>query len=316
MRVTVVGAGVVGLTTALVLAEHGHTVDVLAEELPAQTTSATAGAIWGPYRAGPAAAVDRWSVESLARFARLADYVDSGVRIAQGMEVARRYIDPPRWRHCLDHWRAFDAAEVPFGSVVGWRYSVPLINMPVYLEYLVRELAAVGVAVVQTKVQSLDEPGHGQVIVNCAGWGAGNLARDPTLVPVRGQQVIVANPGLTDFFMEDVGSSPDLVGIFPHDSRVVLGGTAIYGSSNRTVDLETARQIIARCSQVFPALASAPVVGHVVGIRPVREAVRLEPQSLPSGRWCVHNYGHGGAGVTLAWGCAQDAAALLTQLDG
>ncbi len=53
MRVIVVGAGVVGLTSAVRLLEAGHRVDVVARDLPLETTSAVAAAIWYPYRALP-----------------------------------------------------------------------------------------------------------------------------------------------------------------------------------------------------------------------------------------------------------------------
>jgi D-amino-acid oxidase len=46
-----------------------------------------------------------------------------------------------------------------------------------------------------------------------------------------------------------------------------------------------------------------------VGLRPVRPSVRLEAEALGGGRRLLHNYGHGGAGVTLSWGCALDVTA-------
>jgi D-amino-acid oxidase len=53
-------------------------------------------------------------------------------------------------------------------------------------------------------------------------------------------------------------------------------------------------------------LAEASVVAHQVGLRPARSAVRLERDGD-----VIHCYGHGGAGVTLAYGCAQDVVELL-----
>jgi D-amino-acid oxidase len=87
---------------------------------------------------------------------------------------------------------------------------------------------------------------------------------------------------------------------------VVLGGTAEEGAEDRTPDAATTAAIRARCATLVPALRDAPVVGVAVGLRPARPTVRLEAE----GR-VVHCYGHGGAGVTLAWGCAGEVAALL-----
>jgi D-amino-acid oxidase len=51
------------------------------------------------------------------------------------------------------------------------------------------------------------------------------------------------------------------------------------------------------------------VVAHRVGLRPVRPEVRLEAV----GR-VIHCYGHGGAGVTVSWGCAEEVLGLVEQL--
>jgi D-amino-acid oxidase len=66
------------------------------------------------------------------------------------------------------------------------------------------------------------------------------------------------------------------------------------------------RFLVRRCTAIEPALAGAEVIAHRVGLRPVRPSVRLEAEELRDGRRLLHNYGHGGAGITLSWGCAVD----------
>ncbi|WP_435742097.1 DNA polymerase Y family protein, partial [Nocardioides sp. SYSU DS0663] len=56
----------------------------------------------------------------------------------------------------------------------------------------------------------------------------------------------------------------------------------------------------------IPPPAPARVLRTKVGLRPARPSVRLERQ----GR-VVHCYGHGGAGVTLSWGCAEEVVTIL-----
>ena len=65
----------------------------------------------------------------------------------------------------------------------------------------------------------------------------------------------------------------------------------------------------------MPALRGARVLDDAVGLRPARPAVRLEAEALDGGT-VVHCYGHGGAGVTLAWGCADEVVRLVTHALG
>jgi D-amino-acid oxidase len=140
--------------------------------------------------------------------------------------------------------------------------------------------------------------------------GARTLVPDPSVTPVRGQVVVVSNPGLTEFFVGNGVDADDLTYLFPHRDIVVLGGTQEHGNWSRVPDPVTAERILAACTAVEPRLADATVLVHRVGLRPARPQVRLEAQIIAGGPHIVHNYGHGGAGVSLSWGCARDTAKL------
>ena len=90
---------------------------------------------------------------------------------------------------------------------------------------------------------------------------------------------------------------------------MIVGGTDEQGDWSRTPSPETATEILQRATRLVPELADAKVVGHRVGLRPVRPSVRLEAE----GR-VIHCYGHGGAGVTLSWGCANEVTQLVAEL--
>jgi D-amino-acid oxidase len=128
--------------------------------------------------------------------------------------------------------------------------------------------------------------------------------------PVRGQLVVVENPGITTWLTSVDHSSAVSTYFFPQPGGLVLGGTAEEDAWSLTPDPAVAEEIVARCAALRPEIAGARVLAHRVGLRPAREAVRLERQPLPGGRVLVHNYGHGGAGVTVAWGCARQAAGV------
>ncbi len=310
VRVVVVGAGVAGLTTAVVLAEAGASVHVIAEQVPG-VTSLAAGAMWGPYLVEPKNKVDQWGQRSLEIFRRLAEDPSTGVRLTSGIETSRTAEAPPDWATTLPGFRPCEPAELPAGFSAGYRFTVPLIDMPTYLAYLLRRLDAAGGTVERRRLVSLADAGPAALIVNCTGLGAQELVPDHDLRPIRGQHVVVTNPGLTEFFSEDTGLLPDLLCFYPHGDTVVLGGTAIDGEGSLALDEKAAAGILARCVEVEPRLAKARVLEHRLGARPTRAMVRVEAERAEDGTVVVHNYGHGGAGVTLSWGCAEEAASLL-----
>ncbi|MET8248219.1 FAD-dependent oxidoreductase [Streptomyces sp. NPDC005202] len=306
--VVVVGGGVSGLTTGVTLVEAGYSVRLVAEEIPGHTSLA-AGAIWGPYLVEPWAKVWEWSLASLDFFRRLAQEGGAGVRMVSGVEAARQPVETPPWSEVLPDFRPADPSELPGGFISGHRFT--LVDMPVYPGHLRRWFLDLGGEVKQRSVRSLDEFTDASAVVNCAGMGAVALVEDATLRPIRGQHVVVENPGVTEFFSEDTGLSPDLVCFYPHGETVVLGGTAIDGDGDLSEDAAAAKGIIERCAAIEPRLVDTRVLEHRVGTRPTRSEVRVESVRRGDGAPVIHNYGHGGAGVTLSWGCAREVTRLI-----
>ncbi|MFY1637109.1 FAD-dependent oxidoreductase [Solwaraspora sp. WMMB335] len=304
----VIGAGVSGLTTAICLAEAGLRVKIWAAEPPERTTSYAAGAMWGPYLVEPVGRVRVWSAQTLGVLNELATDPATGVRLVSGIEASRKSVEPPEWGNQLDRFRMCEPSELPDGFATGWRYTAPLVDMPVYLGYLLQRLEAAGGEIALRRIGSFDEPVQvAPLIVNCTGMGARDLVPDPELASIRGQLVVVENPGITEFFSEDTALSPDLLHFYPQGETLVLGGTAQPGDWSREPDPDIAAAIIARCADVEPRLRNAQVIEHRVGLRPTRAYVRVEEQQLNGSR-VIHNYGHGGAGLTLSWGCSFEIA--------
>ncbi len=311
--VLVIGAGVIGLSTAVTLAEAGYPVVVRTAEPPEATTSAVAGALWGPWLVEPRDRVLCWAAHTLTTLRNLAAHRGTGVRLACGIDVSDVPHDPPDWAHLLPDRHPCTSDELPAGYAYGTRCTVPLVDMPTYLTYLTHRLTAAGGTIQIKPVASLDDvDGSWPLIVNCAGLGAHALVPDNQVHPVRGHHVIVTNPGLTDFIEADTGDSPDLIAIYPHPGHVVLGGTAEPDKWDRTPDPATGHAILQRCAHLEPRLADAQVIDHLVGLRPTRPHVRVDLQHHRSGATIAHNYGHGGAGVSLSWGCATEITDLIS----
>jgi D-amino-acid oxidase len=310
----VVGAGVCGLTTAISLAEAGLTTRIQAASPPSQTTSVAAGAIWGPVRCGPADRTREWARAGLEVLSVLADEPAAAIRQVSGREVAEAPAQPPEWMDLLPGVRMCAPSELPDGFASGWRYTAPVVTMPLYLDYLRARYEAAGGSIEIGPVVSLSSL-EAPVVVNCTGIGARDLVPDPLVVPVRGQVVVVRNPGIEEFYIDHGLHGTDYVYMFPHGEVVLLGGTAEEGAWDWAPRPDVAMRIVRDCAAVFPRLREAEVVAHRVGLRPYRPAVRLEAEPLPGpgGRVLWHNYGHGGGGVTLSWGCAREiTAAVLT----
>ncbi|MFC0505397.1 FAD-dependent oxidoreductase [Micromonospora costi] len=313
MRVRVVGAGVVGLTSALRLAQAGHEADVVAAAVGHGTTSSVAAALWYPYRAYPEADVTRWSATTYRVLRGLTSDPSAGVRIRRGRELFREHTPDPWWREAVPELGRVAGDRLPAGYVDGYELSVPVVDMAVHLPWLRGRLESAGVPLRTGRLGDLAEAFEGvDVVVNCTGLGARELVQDGTLTPVRGQVIVVAQFGLTEWFLDQ--TDPEhLVYVVPRGDTVLLGGTAEERDEDLRVRPGTTADILERCSRLVPALRGADVLDRRVGLRPGRPVVRLETEVVDHGP-VVHCYGHGGAGVTLSYGCAEEVAALVAGL--
>ncbi|MGW4843156.1 FAD-dependent oxidoreductase [Nocardia brasiliensis] len=306
--IVVVGAGVIGLTTAVVLAERGARVRIVSADAPRATASVVAGAmVGGPVISEPRQDAVRWSDIALRTFGELAQSHGNGVHLEQGRLVSSMGTDEPSWAVGLPGYRPCTPDQHAGFPIAFW-ISTPLIDMRQYLDFLRNRFESAGGRLDIGRVSCLDDL-DAPFIVNCAGLGARELADDQKLQPVRGQHVIVENPGLKDFFLEG-GPVTTFTSFMPHSDRVVLGGVADSGDDRTEPDPEQTEQILERCAAVEPRLAQARVLGVEVGLRPGRSRIRVEGDPVGN-RYIVHNYGHGGVGVGLSWGCAADVVDLI-----
>ncbi len=306
--VLVIGAGVSGLTTAIRLAEAGYRVRVLAKDPPDCTTSAAAGASWGPYLLNDEQE-KQWSRHTLDVLTELAGDTATGVRLVEGLEASDEEMEIPDWARGVEGFRP--AGDLPEGYVVGWRYRLPLVDMQTYLGYLEERLQDKQIEVQWgTTVRRLDDVSdQAGVVVNCTGMGARSLVPDDTVTPVRGQLVVVRNPGV-DWFFQDQREGKDMTYFLPHGDKVVLGGSALPDATAIEADPVIANGIVERCSRIVPEFRTAERIDNRVGFRPTREKVCLQRNGN-----VVHNYGHGGSGLTMSWGCAEAVLALVSEAD-
>jgi len=309
MNVTVIGGGVVGLTSALELVRAGCRVRVVTADPVERTTSAVAAAVWFPYRAFPADAVLRWAASSLEVFTGLAGEPGTGVALRPGTVVDRVPEPALWWTPAVPAHRPATPGELPPGAPYGTRCTLPVVDMGRYLPWLLGTCAAAGIEVSAGRVERVgDVPGD--VVVVAAGLGSGPLLGDNSLVPLQGQVVRVADPGIESWLVDE-DNPAGMTYVVPRGQDVVVGGTAVEGATGSEPDPAVEAAILQRAGTLMPALRGAAVLSRQVGLRPGRPTVRLD-RTVVGGRPVVACYGHGGAGVTLSWGCAADVAALVT----
>lgn len=307
----VIGAGVSGLTVAIRLLEEGWKVRIIARQQGDPLVSAVAAAIWFPYQVAHPDA-DRWGLETLDRLAHLAHRPEEIVRPVLARDLRRSPAPPPAWAPSLPHFAPLARDELPAGITAGYRYELLLVETPRYNRWLYEEVARLGGEVTAGEVQSLDEViDRGQVVINCTGLGARTLVPDPALYAIRGQ-IALLPAGLVDEVTLDDHDEARPIYVIPRRDGTVVGGTAEVRDEEQGVRPAQAREMLARAARLVPALEGIEPLESRVGLRPARSSVRLELEWRDGGA-VVHNYGHGGAGFTLSWGCANEVLRLATQ---
>lgn len=308
-RILVLGAGVSGLSSAHELAARGHAVMLWARDEPLASTSAVAAALWYPFEAGPPERVAAWAARSYRRFGELARRETPGVRMVPLLDLYGPGLERPAWVASLEGQRALTGPRLA-GFAAGWEARVPVIETPLYLSWLLARVRALGGVLEQRTVTDVAETRGFDVLVNCTGLGARELFGDSECFPIRGQIVRVERGAVERalYFRDADGGFGYVV---PRSRDCVLGGTAERGVESLAVDEASTRSILARCRALEPRLGRE-VLSVAVGLRPGRSAIRLE-RELRDGRAVVHDYGHGGCGVTLSWPCAEDVCALVEE---
>ena len=333
--VAIIGGGVSGLTCGVLLAEHGYRAAIFAKETGQQTTSAVAAAVWYPYDAEPAGNVIAWALDTYKSLVDLSGEPRTGVSMMELRQFSRAgEVQIPDWAHSLGAsvistegaCRAVALREGREKSPIispsrfkgGFALTVPLMDTTIYLEYLASRFLAAGGSITANvffeKLEDVDD--EFVLVINCAGMGARELVHDVDLEPHRGQVAIVPK---IDLGCAIVCDEPPLMYAIPRANDCVFGGTNEL-SDDREIHPAVTSRIVAECSRVLK-ISNPQILAERVGLRPFRKSgVRLERDCLRDGRTVIHNYGHGGAGFTLSWGCAREVVNLahddLRQRDG
>ncbi len=319
-EVIILGAGISGLSCGLELQSAGfRNVRILAKDFPPNTTSDVAGGLWFPYKAEPISRILGWSKRTFERLMQLREqFPEAGITMTDFYQFfPKTRTESAWWASAVEEYRPLDKEELPEGFQGGYFARVPIAEPHIHLPFLMERFQAQGGVLEERVVASMEEIVAGnRIIVNCTGLGAKQLLGDTEVFPIRGQIVRVRNNGIKRSITCETAEEHSEYATYTiaRSEDVILGGVAMTNNWETGVDIGLVDGIIDRCSALEPALKSAEILGHKAGLRPGRTTVRLELERLSPTCAVIHNYGHGGSGYTVNWGCAEEVCSLAKDL--
>ncbi len=312
--ILVLGAGVSGLSSGILLLEAGFDVQLWAKEFSPNITSDVAAAVWFPYLAEPKEKVAGWAAFTIKYLKEhVVQQPNSGCRKQVMSQLFDHQVDDPAWKDDVDAFRRLQKHEIPAGYADGYAFDSVLMDPSIYLDWLQDQFTQLGGRIQQKAITNIDEALQlYDIVVNCTGLGSRQLFNDNQLFPVRGQ-VIKVKPNGFDGSVVDEDGHNGLSYMVARFNEVVLGGTAQPNNWNLQVDPKDSEDILRKVKELAPNIKTFEVIKTAVGLRPARSTVRLETQTI-NDKHVIHNYGHGGSGYTLSWGCAQNVVTLAKEL--
>ncbi|XP_072046265.1 D-aspartate oxidase-like [Amphiura filiformis] len=280
-KVCVIGAGIIGLSTAVCIIEQIPDVEVtiIADKFTPETTGDGANGVWSPVLSGQTC-----------------------------IDVMKRW-GSVTWDHLTGLLHSEDAAPAGVKLVLGYHLYTSQKEAWLFFQYHRHRMFHV-FALADKKVDKIFD-----VVVNCSGVHAYHLVNDKEVTVIKGQMVKV-RASWQKWYVSAKSKNGVVTNLTPKSDHVVLGSTRDFGNWDTDVCLDVSIDIYNRCCKLVPSLKNAEIIGGWSGLRPGRTSVRLARENMMFGLHIlpvVHNYGHGGSGVTLHWGCAQDATELVRQ---
>ena len=297
--IQIVGAGIIGLTTAIVLTSRGYKVRIIHDSTSLYASS-KAGAHFRPV------STEEGLMRNLEKdtFQILDKLTDLGIGI--------QYADGEEY-----HNENFELSWLPieFISKKGYKLAISykqfVINVPRHLDFLRNQLLQSGVDFIDMKIQNFAEftnQNPNDIFINCSGFDAGTLVKDPMVFPIRGQTVLVDAPLINKSYFAMNDGSP-VYAIPRGDGTVILGGTFKNNDPSTVVDDATTDRIISGCTELF-GINFNKIISVQVGIRPGRELIKISRDAN-----IIHNYGHGPCGWQTSYGSAFQVLRLIQDLE-
>lgn len=317
MKVIIIGCGISGLSTAYVLQNAGYEVEIITKDLPENTVSNVAAAVWFPFWAAPRERVMNWCKTSYIFYQNLKEKGWRGIETVPLKILTNDNWTRPDWLDGFPdtHRTTLVSAEekaLPKGYQFAYEMDIFVIETPIFMPFLMQQFLEKGGKITQQTITDFDnfiDKNKNKIVVNCTGLAAKELVNDNELFPIQGQIVKIEKQKNVNAAVFDDDEHNAIAYIIPRTDAVILGGTAIENSYNEIPNLDTQNDIVRRCQNIEPNLATPTVLASITGLRPGRKTVRVERETA---RNVIHNYGHGGSGFTINWACALEVLHLIS----
>ncbi|XP_055636675.1 D-aspartate oxidase-like [Toxorhynchites rutilus septentrionalis] len=326
-KFVILGAGINGLTCAFRLSEKYPRAgfEIISENFTPNTTSDVAAGLWEPYLLGstPMELVRKWSRETYNYFHgmwRTGYANECGICLVPwiGLCLEGSEMEDVFWKDFVFGFREISGQRLQrmgkehnTAYCSGYEFVTFTCEPTKLLQFYTKILESRGVKIRKQRIECFQalEVSPDSIVINCLGLGSGEIMTDAQLKPTRGQIRRIKANWIFHAFVN--GSAY----VIPNTESVTLGGTKQKGDNDLNARAEDAETIRTGCYDFLKALKHAPLVGDLVGLRPTRTSLRLELEWFGTenrNRFpVIHNYGHGGSGITLAWGCAGEVLHIV-----
>ncbi|CCH45986.1 D-amino acid dehydrogenase small subunit [Wickerhamomyces ciferrii] len=348
-RVVVLGAGVIGLTSALKLLEQGYDVSIVGRNIPGDLdihyTSPFAGANWSSFASKSETFLQDLDKPGYLEFIRLSEqesnsagvikiphhkYFTRGDLKKNGGEVTY-----PWYKNFVQGFRDLEKEELPKVQsndtddeiVAGQEYLSVTISTTLYLNYLLQRIFRLGGTLQRKHVSHINDSYNlhhtglpAQLVINCTGLLSRLLpgVEDPQVFPIRGQILWVRNSASKQISVPIKGFVNESLYIFPRkEGGSIIGGTFQPNDWNSQPDSGLTKRMVSRAKKYLPELVD-PSIGNPEEIDIIRENVGLRPARNGGPRIervgsIIHNYGIAGAGYQASYGLAEIVVKLANE---
>lgn len=286
-HVVVLGAGVVGLTTAVKIQEAGgYQVTIIADVLPSDPKTITYTSQWaGAQHVSSVSKTDKkkqdfeketwqimWDMAHDAKTQEMFLVTPTFYYFPEGFNNPE---DDPKDYEYMKDFKYLPKDELPQGSSVGISFTTFTIDVPIYLNYLAARFLSKGGSIIRGHVQHIDQvieggptvftgsrkPSPPDAVVVCTGIGSRFLGgvEDKDVFPIRGQTVIVRAPWLKDMWVKNYDDGWMSYIIPRRGGDVIVGG--VFGREDwyPAPRPETKQTILERGLAFVPQLVSPEV---------------------------------------------------------